>query len=166
MPLRARYGAIVCSLLMSCAALADEPDDADSPLADDTARRCVRDDPTSRDEIERLAAEARVVEDCASDDGPCQASSECVRDADARECDTARLISPTAASCIARVSGLASGLNGFALNLTYNFGERRIIWNVMNTLSDRGMDGKSGASMTIDAVTGEVLAQHGWSAIP
>ena len=163
---RASRAALACLLLTSCAALADEPDEADSPLADETARRCVGDDPTSRAEIERLATEANVVNDCVSDDGTCQASTECTRGPEARECDVSRVIGPTAASCIARVSGLASGLSGFELNIVYNFRERRIIWNVRNTLSDRGTDGKSGQSLSIDAVTGEVLAESGWSATP
>ena len=58
---RAPRAALACLLLTSCAALADEPEDSESPLSDETARRCVGDDPTSRAEIERLAAEANVV---------------------------------------------------------------------------------------------------------
>src|SRR6188508_1247072 len=143
MPIRAPHAVLACLLLASCAALADEPDDPESPLSNETARRCVGDDPTSRADIERLAAEANVAVDCMSDDGVCQASTECARGPDARDCDASRLIGPTAASCIARVSGLASGLTGFTLNIVYNFRERRIIWNVLNTLSDRGTDGKS-----------------------
>ena len=51
-------------------------------------------------------------------------------------------------------------------SLTYHFGERRIVWNVQNTAS-RGLDGSQrGTGVTIDAITGEVLEEFGWSAIP
>jgi hypothetical protein len=157
--------ALACLLLTGCAALADAPD-ADGPLANETARSCVREEPARRAEVDQLAANTSVVIDCMSDDGACQAATECVRDADARECDTSRLIGPAAAGCIAGKSGLAIGLSGFEVNLGYDLAERRILWHVMNTLDQSGTGASNGQSWSIDAVTGEVLSKFDWSATP
>jgi len=97
--------------------------------------------------------------------GTAQEQTSCLTDG-GTGCDAAGFISSDAAVCIATVAGLAPGLTGRSVGSVYNYGYKRVVWGVQNTLRDDGVDGQSGASMAIDATTGILIEQLGWSAIP
>jgi hypothetical protein len=48
----------------------------------------------------------------------------------------------------------------------YHHGHERVVWNVTNTLSDRGAEGYGGETMTIDATEGRVLGTTAYAATP
>jgi hypothetical protein len=129
-------------------------------------RSCVKTHPLAASDIEP-AVRLQTVDDCESDDGPCQASTECKGSVEDRICDADRFISPGAALCIADAAGLDSGLNGLSASITYNYGYRRVIWAVRNVLHDEGPGGSSsGTVMFVDGVSSEILGSFGWSATP
>lgn len=80
------------------------------------------------------------------------------------DCDPSKIITHDAAVCIARAKGLAEGAYGYAAGLVYNYGYRRIIWTVQNTLQSDA-NGKGGTVMYIDATTGQVLDTSVWQAM-
>lgn len=156
-------------LLVACASLDEPPagtDSDESMLAGDVAKGCARENAPIDGELERAVSDGNVDVECMADDGECQAPSPCTGTVDDRECDPAHFLSSQAAACIAERQGLAPGLHGLSVGLTYNFGPRRVTWNVTNTLEDQGGGVASGQVFVIDAVTGELLDELGWRSTP
>lgn len=148
---------------LGCSATAQRDDDV---LADERAQRCVREHPASQAEMDAALDASNAIGDCVSDDGMCQASSECVGAVEDRVCEPKAVLGIDAAECVALAAGLSSGLHGLQASLTYHFGQRRIVWNVRNVTSESPGGGSRGEGLTIDAVTGELLDSFGWSATP
>jgi hypothetical protein len=155
-------------LLVACASLDQPPaatDSGESMLAGDVAKRCARENAPIDAELAREVSAGNVDVDCMGDDGECQASVPCTGKLEDRECDPGRFISAQAAACIASGQGLAPGLHGLTTALSYSFGQRRVTWNVTNTLEESG-GGASGQVFVIDAVTGELVDELGWRSTP
>ena len=154
------------SLLVALTACAKELSREDPPLIDERVVRCVDANPTGADQTAMLLAESGATTDCNQDDGPCQASTPCLGTKEARECEPTQAIGGEAALCIASEAGLAPGVHGLEAAMTYDFGLRRIVWDVQNTLSERAGGTASGDGMSIDAITGRVLGEFGWTQSP
>jgi hypothetical protein len=71
-----------------------------------------------------------------------------------------------AAICIAKSSQLATGIAPWKVGLVLHHGLQSIVWNVDNTLKDDGMGTQSGDSLSIDAISGDVLQRLSWGGIP
>ena len=76
-------------------------------------------------------------------------------------CDGSQIMTHEAAVCLARAEGLDQGLEGYAAGIVYSKKELRIVWIVENTTA-RNSERASGSSMTLDAVTAEVLDRGTW----
>lgn len=92
-------------------------------------------------------------------------AAECVMN-DGAGCDASRFISRAAASCLAELNEFEAGLEPWRVALLYHPGHERVVWNVMNRLNDRGAEGYSGRSLTLDATDGHLLGRSGYSATP
>jgi hypothetical protein len=88
--------------------------------------------------------------------------AEC-RSAGGAGCDES-FMSKEAARCIAEKERFAPGLEAWTIRLSYEASYHRLVWAVENLLEDRGADGYSGQSLTLDAVNGRVLGRTAWSA--
>ena len=97
-----------------------------------------------------------VLTECRKDDGACQASIPCSGSVADRICEDAPFITPDAAHCIAMYPWFDGVQAGLTVTLVYNYGYRRVVWNVM---SDR-------FSVTVDAVTGTVLGANQYTRVP
>jgi hypothetical protein len=73
-----------------------------------------------------------------------------------RDCDESRFISAAAAMCIARVGGLAPGLQPWSVWLMYAANYRRVVWMVM-TVREASASGYRGELLVLDAVSGDEL---------
>jgi len=80
-------------------------------------------------------------------------------------CD-ASFISREAARCIAERLAFEPGLDAWDIAITYHHSYHRVVWGVENLLEDRGDDGYSGKSLTIDAALGTLLGSTSWQATP
>ena len=104
------------------------------------------------------------------DTEPCDASTlaaaerEC--DADGAPCGGKVSVSRTAALCIAAQGEQLETLEGPYAELFYHSTYRVPVWTVSTVTSKSEAGQSGGASYTIDATTGELLATHGWSAEP
>ncbi len=81
-------------------------------------------------------------------------------------CDPGALITLWAAECIARADGLEAGITSWSTSLNTLEDEGRLSWSVSNTLTDNGTGQRSGESVSIDAISGEVTGRFGWMATP
>jgi hypothetical protein len=86
--------------------------------------------------------------------------------ADASACDRSRLVTRDAALCIAKADGLSTGIAPWTASLVFQVKLRRIVWNVDSTTASSASGSSSGDSMTLDAITGAVLATGQWGATP
>ena len=75
-------------------------------------------------------------------------------------------ISKEAARCIAESLAFEPGLDTWGIALMYNHSYHRVVWGVENLLEDRGDDGYSGKSLTLDAARGTLLGRTSWQATP
>lgn len=80
-------------------------------------------------------------------------------------CEASVFISQKAAVCLAQEAGLVAGIKAWTFNLTYNFGDKVVIWNVFNTTYDKGTNGKGGDMATFHATTGALLRISQWGMI-
>jgi len=80
-------------------------------------------------------------------------------------CDES-FISREAARCIAERLAFEPGLDAWDIAMTYHHSYHRVVWGVENLLEDRGDDGYSGKSLTLDAALGTLLGRTSWDATP
>ena len=80
-------------------------------------------------------------------------------------CDQS-FISKEAARCIAESLAFEPGLGDWEIAMTYHHSYHRVVWGVENLLEDRGADGYSGKSLTLDAALGTLLGRTSWQATP
>jgi hypothetical protein len=115
----------------------------------------------------------QAINECRGDDGVCRAQMACQGTPGDRQCDAKLFITAMAAICVADANGLARGIVATPrTGLVYDFAFRRITWSVSNTMydGDRGVRPdaggglRGGQSVTIDAITAEVLKSFEWSA--
>jgi hypothetical protein len=79
------------------------------------------------------------------------------------DCDES-FMSKEAARCIAQSLAFDPGLDAWGIAMTYNYSYSRVVWAIENLLEDRGADGYSGESLTLDATLGTVLGRTSWHA--
>ena len=78
-------------------------------------------------------------------------------------CDES-FISREAARCIGESLAFEPGLDVWLIAMTYNYSYSRVVWGIENLLEDRGDDGYSGKSLTLDAALGTLLGRTSWEA--
>ena len=81
-------------------------------------------------------------------------------------CDASAVMTHDAAICVAELLGLAPGIAGLKAGIVFHHTERRIVWNVQNTLYSEPGGSEGGESLRIDAITGASLRLGEWVSIP
>lgn len=94
-----------------------------------------------------------------------EAAGECSL-AGASACDPAQFVTIWAAECVARAEGLEVGIAPWQSVLRYDEDMSRVAWNISTTLRDDGEGNSSGATMTLDAITAEVIGTSEWDSVP
>jgi hypothetical protein len=79
------------------------------------------------------------------------------------DCDRTAIMTHESAVCSARAQGLAEGVSGYSAVIAFSTSFRRIVWLVENVTA-RSRDSMSGFTMTLDAITAEVLDLSQWTA--
>lgn len=92
-------------------------------------------------------------------------ASECVAGG-GTGCDASRFISKAAASCLAELNEFEAGLEPWSIALLYHQGHDRVVWNVMNVVTNGGAEGYSGGVLVLDATDGAVLARNAYTVTP
>lgn len=92
------------------------------------------------------------------------------------DCNPESFLTIWAAECVARTEGLEEGIEAWESVLRYvdaggssasgTNAAGRVVWIISSTLADEGAGVRSGETLTIDAITGEVLSQSPWTAEP
>jgi hypothetical protein len=100
-----------------------------------------------------IGNDVALVSSCSQPSNSKDACSGSVAD---RICEDTLFITPDAAQCIAMNPWFDGVQAGLTVTLVYNYGYRRVVWNVM---SDRFL-------VTVDAVTGRVLGQNQFTSTP
>lgn len=154
---------IACLFLLTVGCQSDDQGAVDSDAGE--APACIADHPRGDEPVADPELLDSYLANCRDDSGTCMASSPCTGTAAGRVCDASRLITEEAAGCIARAGGISEGLEGLRIQLGYNYGHRRMVWNVTNVLSRSSPDAgpgsfrQDGDAWSVDAVTGEILAK-------
>jgi hypothetical protein len=86
------------------------------------------------------------------------------RSSGAADCNPNDFLTREGAFCVARAAGFAEGLRPWLAGIRFDERQGRVVWSVLNTLSDDPGGGGGGQSWVFDAVTGALLQREAWSA--
>jgi hypothetical protein len=84
--------------------------------------------------------------------------------AGAADCNPSNFLTYDAALCVARAEGFAEGLRPWQAGMLFDPRQRRVVWNVLNTLSEQPDGSAMGEAWIFDAVTGALLRRQAWFA--
>jgi hypothetical protein len=84
--------------------------------------------------------------------------------AGAADCDPNSFLTREGAFCVARTEGFPEGLRPWLAGIRFDERQGRVVWSVLNTLSEDPGGSVTGQSWVFDAVTGALLRREAWGA--